>query len=381
MQHVHEEIDQQRARRPELRRWAKEKARDPVAWTELIQLVKTVAAAVIAWVLAVQVFDLPQPFLAPWSALLVVHATVYRTFSRGVQQVGATVIGVLLSWAVGNTLGLDPVAIAVLLLVGLLVAQVPWIKDEGTTVATTALIVLTTGFSDDDPLLILRLVDTAIGVATGLVVNLVVWPPFRDRSAARAIDAIDDDLGALLCDIAAGLRDGRDGSEEERVDAWVERTDEIDEQIEPAWSLVRQARESGRLNLRRSAGEVREPGEFSDLLYRIEQSVADTRSMVRTLGHSVTDVHEWEPVFQDRWVELLHDTGAAIMAPSSDGIGQIRERLRDLTRELSTANLSSLHWPEYGGLIVNLRNIVASMDVVAESNPVTVRRGRTHLRR
>ena len=32
-----------------------------------------------------QIFDLPQAFLAPWAALLVVHATVYRTFSRGLQ--------------------------------------------------------------------------------------------------------------------------------------------------------------------------------------------------------------------------------------------------------------------------------------------------------
>src|SRR5680860_1060414 len=97
----------------------REKARDRVAWTELVQLVKTVVAAVVAWILAAEVLDLPQPFLAPWSALLVVHATVYSTFSRGAQQVGATVIGVVVAWGIGNTLGLDPVAIAVLLLVGM----------------------------------------------------------------------------------------------------------------------------------------------------------------------------------------------------------------------------------------------------------------------
>ena len=62
-------------------------------WTAVLQLVKTVVAAVVAWVLASQVFALPQAFLAPWAALLVVHATVYRTFSRGLRQVTGAVLG------------------------------------------------------------------------------------------------------------------------------------------------------------------------------------------------------------------------------------------------------------------------------------------------
>ena len=82
----------------------RERLHDPMSWTEWLQLVKTVVAAVIAWLLAERVFDLPQSFLAPWAALLVVHATVYRTFSRGLRQVTGAVLGVLLAWA-GRELG------------------------------------------------------------------------------------------------------------------------------------------------------------------------------------------------------------------------------------------------------------------------------------
>jgi len=56
----------------------RERLRDPVLWTNVSQVVKTVAAAVLAWVLAADVLGLAQPFLAPWAALLTVHATVYR---------------------------------------------------------------------------------------------------------------------------------------------------------------------------------------------------------------------------------------------------------------------------------------------------------------
>lgn len=41
------------------------KIRDPVFWNDITQLVKTAVAAVVAWVLAASVLDLPQPFLAP----------------------------------------------------------------------------------------------------------------------------------------------------------------------------------------------------------------------------------------------------------------------------------------------------------------------------
>ena len=164
---------------------ARRRLRDPVAWTDLIQLVKTVVAAVIAWVLATRTFDLPQPFLAPWAALLVVHATVYRTFSRGLRQVSSAVLGVLLAWLVGNSLGLTPLAVAVLLLTGLLLGSLAWFADEATTIAATGLIVLTTGFSTDDHMLLTRLFDTTIGIVVGLAVTLVVWPPLRGRTRHR----------------------------------------------------------------------------------------------------------------------------------------------------------------------------------------------------
>ena len=65
----------------------RDRLRDPVVWGNAFLLVKAAGAAVLAWVLAKSVFGLAQPFLAPWAALLTVHATVYRTFARGAQQV------------------------------------------------------------------------------------------------------------------------------------------------------------------------------------------------------------------------------------------------------------------------------------------------------
>jgi uncharacterized membrane protein YgaE (UPF0421/DUF939 family) len=340
---------------------------DPVAWTERIQVVKTVAAALAAWLLAVRVFHLPHPFLAPWAALLVVHATVYRTFSRGVQQVLATVLGVLLAWAVGNLVGLNATAVAAVLGLGLLAGRARWMREEATTAAATALIVLTTGFSDHDLVLLGRLFDTAIGIGVGLVVNALVWPPLRDQTAARAVDAVDRRLGELLCEMAQSIRKGNGGGDPE---AWTQRTREIDDEIDEAWGLVRQARESGRLNPRRGSRDVQAAAGLAELLDRVEQAVAETRSMARTLDHSMTDVREWDPDFRRRWVGLLHEAGTGIGDQDSTRVGQVRPGLARLAQDYSTEDLPALYWTEYGALIVALRNLVSAMQPVTASHPV-----------
>ncbi len=346
--------------------------RDPVKWTEVLQLFKTVVAAVVAWILASQVFELPQAFLAPWAALLVVHATVYRTFSRGLRQVTGAVLGVLLAWAIGNYVGLTTFGVSILLVVGLLVGSLRWFRDETTSVAATGLVVLTTGFSTQDQVLLDRLFDTSIGIVVGLAVNLVVWPPLRDYAAARAIDGVDDRVGELLRDMGARLRETTCTADD--VAGWVDCTRDVDEDIDQAWALLRQAKESGRLNPRRAAQTVKKTDVFEEILRRNEQAVAELRSMARTLGHSIELVVAWDPEFRERWLALLAEAGEAIGVPDSARLTQVRADLTRLAEDLSTEDLSSRHWPEYGALIMNLRNVVASMDRVAEQNPVALPR-------
>lgn len=340
--------------------------RDPVFWNGVTQLVKTVVAAVLAWVVADSTLDLPQPFLAPWAALLVVHATVYRTFSRGLQQVLATVVAVLLASAIGNLLGLGTLSVALLLVAGLVIGASRWFGDEATTVATTALVVLTTGFTDDVRLLG-RLVDTGIGVAIGLLVNVAVWPPLQRRTAIAAMNRIDDEIGELLADMGTTLENGCD---DEDVDEWVERTRDLDTDVDQAWALVRQARESARMNPRRAAGELRDPRQWHSLLRRMEQAIAETRSMARTLGGPSNPREHWEAPFADVWTALLTASGRAIVDADPDEIRGVRRRLEELVDGLTDEGPQSPQWPVHGALVINLRNILDAMDEVAQANPL-----------
>ena len=351
-----------------LRSWRREQWKDPVFWTDVIQIVKTVAAAVIAWLVATKVLHLPQSFLAPWSALLVVHATVYRTFSRGARQVGATVLGVLVAWAVGNALGLDATSVAVVLALGMAVGALPWFEDESTTAAATALVVLATGFADNDGLLVSRLIDTGVGIAVGLLVNFVVWPPLRSRTAIAALDAMDDRIGRLLVEMGDGIESG---CTREDVDGWVDRTRSLDQELDHAWSLVRQAKESARMNPRRSADELRDPRQWISLMEHMEQALADTRSMARTLAHALAEEQDWEPEFRGGLVGVLRQAGGAIENADQQLIRDSRARLDALVEVVDSLTPPSYLWPVYGGVIINLRNILDAMDEVAGANPMT----------
>jgi uncharacterized membrane protein YccC len=335
------------------RRW-----RDPILWLSATQLAKAVAATVVAWVLAAHVFHMAQAFLAPWAALLTVHATVFGSLKRALQQIGASLIGVLLAFAAGALLGLNALSLGAAVLAGLLVGSLRRLRLETTTAAATAIMLLTTGYSHDGGMLVTRLVETSVGAAVGLLVNLLVWPPLRDRSAAARIDAIDDRIGDLLVEMAEALRDGRVD-----VPGWVARTGALDEAIDEAWRARGQARESGRLNPRRAArGRMRDAERFDAILDRLEQAVAETRSLAGTIRLAPElDIADW--------AELLRRAGEAIRDADAGALAAVRTDLERLARELDPPAGT---WPVHGALIVNLRNIVAALDVVAEAQPVAV---------
>lgn len=334
---------------------------DPVTWTNVLQVLKTVLATVIAWVLAVHVFDIAQPFLAPWAALLTVHATVYGSLKFGAEQIAATVIGVLVSFAAGHLFGVNALSLGVVVFAGLLAGSVRGLRTQSTTAAATALVVLTTGYSDDGGLLAARLLDTGIGSAVGLLVNLLVWPPLRDRGAAHQIGIIDDRIGELLCDIAATLRVG----ERPAVDEWIDRVNALDEDVAEGWRVLGTARESARLNPRRAVSRRMHATEgFDGILRRLGQSVADTRSMVSTIALAPELPLEW----QGAWLDLLQRAGTAVSDADVGEMRQIRVDLDAFARDVDAGG----RWPVCGALLVNLRNIVEALDVVADAQPVGV---------
>ncbi|GAA1138980.1 aromatic acid exporter family protein [Nesterenkonia lutea] len=340
------------------------------------QILKSVIAAAGAWWFSVAVLETPLPFLSPWTALLTVHATVYQSLSRGVQMSIASALGVGLSFLVGTYLGVDVWTFALALLVGLVAARIPWIRDEGVAVATTAIFILSNGFGEEAPVLLDRLLEVGVGVTAGIAVNFLIVPPLRDRQAARHVDSINRRMGDVLVNMAEELSTSWST---DRADAWLEETRSMEREVNSAWQLVWFARESHRANPRDYLGPHRRTknrsgpssdsgqADYGEILVRVDEGISHLRNLARTLREATYAGGEWDARFRKRWVAVVRDCGRSIADPDAD-VEPIRDRLTVLAQDMSDGHdLPKSAWPTYGSLITSMRHVATIVDDVASS--------------
>lgn len=346
---------------------------EPEVVTDLIQVAKGVIAGTTAWWLSMYILDSQLPFLAPWTALLTVHATVHRSLSRGMQTTVASTVGVLLSFMIGAWLGVSVWTFALALLVGLLGARITWIRDEGVAIATTAIFVLGSGFDGQQPLLLDRIIEVALGVIVGVVVNLAVIPPLRHRQASRYVDSINRRMGDVLRDMADEFASSWDT---DRAEAWFQETQSMSEELDSAWRTVRFARESEKMNPRtrltvpsrtRRGPSPAADASYEEILARVDEGISHLRHLARTLRDATYDDGEWDSTFRERWVEIVRDAGRAIADPDTE-VEPIHDRLTALAADVSEdGRLPRRSWPLYGSLIASMRHIAVIVDDVASA--------------
>ena len=346
---------------------------EPEVVTDLIQVAKGVIAGTTAWWLSMYILDSQLPFLAPWTALLTVHATVHRSLSRGMQTTVASTVGVLLSFMIGAWLGVSVWTFALALLVGLLGARITWIRDEGVAIATTAIFVLGSGFDGQQPLLLDRIIEVALGVIVGVVVNLAVIPPLRHRQASRYVDSINRRMGDVLRDMADEFASSWDT---DRAEAWFQETQSMSEELDSAWRTVRFARESEKMNPRtrltvpsrtRRGPSPAADASYEEILARVDEGISHLRHLARTLRDATYDDGEWDSTFRERWVEIVRDAGRAIADPDTE-VEPIHDRLTALAADVSEdGRLPRRSWPLYGSLIASMRHIAVIVDDVVSA--------------
>ena len=89
----------------------------------LLQVLKTSAAAVAAWLLASWALDVPMPIFAAIAALLVVQPSVNQTVLKGVERSLGVVGGVVIAWLAGLLLGQGAWVVLLVIVAALLVAH------------------------------------------------------------------------------------------------------------------------------------------------------------------------------------------------------------------------------------------------------------------
>ncbi|MEW1686908.1 aromatic acid exporter family protein [Streptomyces sp. NPDC091265] len=173
----------------------------------MVQSLKAAGAAIAAWALTGWWLDAPLALMAPWTAILLVMGTVYRSVYSGAQQFVVIVVGTL--WASAamavtddSTLGAMVLTLPFMVLLG----NYRRLGSQGIYGATTALFVITYGASTLADVGH-RLLETLIGAVVGVAVNAFILPPVHLRSVRDNLHALARESGDLLTTVAQGLRE------------------------------------------------------------------------------------------------------------------------------------------------------------------------------
>ena len=344
----------------------------PEFLTDVLQILKTVIAGTAAWWFSTAVLDSELAFLAPWTALLTVHATVHRSLSHGVQTTVASSIGVGLSFVIGYFLGVSLWTFALALLVGVAAARISWIRDEGVAIATTAIFVFGSGFDEQAPLLDDRILEVGVGVAAGVLVNMLIVPPLGDKQAGRYVDSLNERMGSVLVSISEEFSDDW---ATDRAEAWFKETESMSQELDSAWAVVRFARESRRANPRGRRGRSKldqstwkaEEASYEEILERTDEGISHLRHLARSLREASYSDGDWDDQFRGRWAQIVGDAGRSIADPDGK-VAPLHNDLTALSAEMAKdKGLPTDSWPTYGSLIQSLRHIVVVVDDVASA--------------
>jgi uncharacterized membrane protein YccC len=247
-------------------------------WQDQLRLaIKAAIAAAGAWVLARYAVDQPDPYFAPLAALLGVYPTVAGSLREGVRYVAGFLLGAALAIPVGILLGPGIAGIAVVVIAGVLVSGWHRLGDQSAQVTFTALFALLLGGHQPSAYITHRMIDVGIGVAAGLAVNVLVFPPLQLRPAEHAIRQWGNDIAGALEDLSAAAADPDSG-----MQAWPRHDRQLTVAAEQARRAAGHARESLRWNPRAKA-ERAVPRPDGAVLDSLEDLTARTRAVARSL--------------------------------------------------------------------------------------------------
>jgi uncharacterized membrane protein YccC len=318
----------------------------------LLQVVKSAAATIAAWLIAGWVFPAQLPVFAAIAALLVVQPSVNQSLSKALERSIGVIAGVVIAVALGLLLGSPSWIVLLAIVVAMLVA---WIfrasPGTGNQVAISAMLVLALGSSSPE-YAFARIVETLIGVANALIV-----PPVLVAPARRDVGLLGRELAASLDRLAVALPEPQTAAQLQELMLEVRL---LRPMKDAADASIAAGEESLTLNPRRSTHRT-ELQEMRELLERLSPIVTQTIGMTRAYCDHYDDTIGEEPAVTAIAEQLRragHDVRLAVqIAEASPEPDTMTSAIPALTAPLVIRPPSSQHWILIGSLMEDLRRI------------------------
>lgn len=329
--------------------------------SSLLQVVKSAAATIAAWMIAGWAFPGQLPVFAAIAALLVVQPSVNQSLSKALERSIGVIAGVVIAVALGLLLGSPSWIVLLAIVVAMLVA---WVfratPGTGNQVAISAMLVLALG-SNSPEYAIARIGETLIGVAIGIIVNALIVPPVLVAPARRDLGLLGAELAASLDRLAAALPDTQSPA---RLQEMMLEVRLLRPMTKAAEATIATAEESMTLNPRRSNHRT-DLREMRTLLERLSPIVTQTIGMTRAYFDHYDDSIGQEPAVAAIAEQLRragHDVRLAVqIADVTPEPEPLTSAIPALTAPLVIRPPASQHWILIGSLMEDLRRIRAEL--------------------
>lgn len=314
--------------------------------TAAMRAARLTGAAVTAFV-AAQAVGLrhPPPLIAALTALLVVQATLASTLTNGIQRVLSVVAGVSLAVLFVSVVGLTWWSLAALVGASIVVGQLLRLGPHLVEVPISAMLVLGVGYSAGaESVGAGRVVETLIGAAVGVLVNVLFPPQVQSRYAGEAVQRLAEEIAALLERAAGRITIGDLSAEDTR--SWLEDARRFNRHVPRVDRALSHAEESRRLNVRALA-VPRSSRSLRGGLEALELCSVAVRSFFRSVddwvaGGTPEQDEQYAPRARRAWSELLGELGSAVRCFGTLLRAEVDRAAAEEAAEL-TATLERLH--------------------------------------
>lgn len=322
----------------------------------LLQVLKTSVAAVIAWLVAGFALQQPLPIFAAIAALLVVQPSVTQSIEKGLERSIGVVAGVVVALGAGQLFGDQTWVILSVIIIAVLVAWLLKLSPgSANQIPISAMLVLALG-GQNAGYAVERIVETVIGAAIGLIVNLAIVAPVIVSPAHTAVSLLTKRTAAALESLASALRVPKTDAE---LEVLLADSRHLKELRDAASAALRKGADSLTLNPRRS--------KHHRLLHRDRELFAMLTVLVtRTLGmaRAIHDRYDTdlasEPVVLSIARELeraAHDLRLRGRSAHEREAAPPTRELLTLTAPLTVLTPHPQHWILIGSLLEDVRRV------------------------
>jgi len=356
----------------------------PAAATRAIRLS---TAAVASYLAAQWLVPGTRPVTAALTALLIVQVTLVGTVADTIRRILSVVVGVGVAILFASLSGVTWWSLGALVAIGILLGQVLRLGAHLMEVPISAMLVLAAGGAGVQATD--RIIETVIGAAVGVLINVLVPPHTRTRSAGAAVAEFADALGALLERVALAMAEHPVTGDEARD--WLREVRSFGGDTARVDRVLTQARESRRLNPR-AVGTTDPIPDLRRGLDALEHTAVALRAVFRSIADGAGAFDE-EPgaepgrtgadedlraafaTLMDDLARSIRGFGALVraeadragephtseLAEALDGLREARARLTELL--LVDPGEAVGLWQLHGSLLAGVDRVLAELDL------------------